>query len=285
MTTARFPFRAGLAAAALAIGVAAAPPAALAPPPTYADLADLADAADLVVHAKVTKAIPVPAERAGNVAAGQARLYVEAETMALIAGSAPIGQSLKYLVDVPLDAKGKVPKLKKREVLLFARPVAVRPGELQLVGPDAQLGWDPVLDSRVKPILAALAADDAAPAVTGVRDALAVAGTLAGESETQIFLATRSGDPVSLTVTRRPGMAPLWGVSFGEIVDQSARPPERDTLAWYRLACFLPPQLPASANLAQDSASRGRAVQDYRFVIEQLGPCPRTLGPRTLSPQ
>jgi hypothetical protein len=285
MTSIRLSLSASLAAAAFAFGVAAAPPAPTAPPPTYADLADLSDAADLVVHAKVAKAILVPAERATNVAAGHARIYVEAETQALIAGNAPLGPTVKYLVDVPLDSRGKVPKLKKREYLLFARPVAGRPGELQLVGPNAQLAWDPAIDSRLKPILADLLQEDAAPAVTGVRDALSVAGTLAGESETQLFLGTRSGDPVSLTVVRRPGMAPQWGVSFGEIVDQSARPPERDTLAWYRLACFLPPQLPSSANLAQDSVSRERAANDYRFVIQQLGPCPRTLQARPISPR
>lgn len=285
MMTVRFSFRASLAAAAFAVSVAAAPSTPPAPAPTYADLADLADAADLVVHAKVAKAIPVPADRAGNVPAGHVRLYVEAETRALVAARAPIGEVIKYLVDVPLDARGKPPKLKKREVLLFARPVAGRPGELQLVGPNAQLDWNPAIDSRVKPVLAALAAADAAPAVTGVRDALSVAGTLAGESETQIFLATRSGDPVSLTVVRRPGMAPTWGVSFGEIVDQSARPPVRETIAWYRLACFLPDRLPGSANLAQDTASRARAAEDYRFVIDQLGPCPRTLGAHTLPRQ
>lgn len=277
MLTARSSVRPALAAAALALGVAAAPPAAPAPSPSYADLADLADAAQIVVHAKVKQAIPLSPERAGPLAPGFSRVYVEAETVALIGGSAPLGQSIRYLVDLPLDAKGKVPKLKKREVMLFARPVAGRPGELQLVGPVAQLDWNPVLESRLRPILADLAAVDAAPAVTGVRDALSVEGTLSGESETQIFLATRSGDPVSLTVVRRPGMAPTWGVSFAEIVDQSARPPAHNTLAWYRLACFLPETLPGSANISQDSVSRGRAAQDYRFVLSQLGPCERTL--------
>lgn len=273
-----------LLTAICALGVAAAPPPAPAsPPPTYADLAGLADAASLVVHAKVKNAIVVPPERATSVAEGHARLYVEAQTVALIGGNTPVGESLKYLVDVPLDAKGKPPKLKKQEVLLFARPVPGRPTELQLVGTDAQLAWDAALEARVRPILGELAAREAAPVITGVRDALSVPGTLAGESETQVFLATRSGDPVSLTVVRRPGMAPSWGVSYGEIVDQAARPPAADTLAWYRLACFLPPQLPASANLAQDAASRTRAAQDYRLVIEQLGPCPRTFGARTLS--
>ena len=264
-------------AAALGTPVSAAPAEAETRAVAYADLADLADAAEVVVRARVKKAVPLPAERAGAVAPGHARVYVEAETVALIGGDAPLGRALKYLVDVPLDARGKVPKLKKREYLVFAKPVAGRPGELRLVGPTAQLAWDAAVEARLTPILAELAAPDAAPAITGVRDALSVPGTLAGESETQVFLATPGGDPVALTIVRRPAMAPVWGVSFSEIVDQAAAPPARDTLAWYRLACFLPPQLPDRANLAQDRASRARAAEDYRFVIEQLGPCGRTL--------
>jgi hypothetical protein len=261
----------------LALTVAAAPPAPPAPPPTYADLADLADAADLVVHAVVAKQVTVPPDRARGLAPGHARLYLEAKTRAVIAGKVPMGGVVRYLADVPLGTNGKPAKLKKREVLLFARPVPGRPDELQLIGPAAQVAFDPAIAARLRPILAELAGPDAAPAITGVRDALSVPGTLVGESETQIFLATAGGDPVSITVVRRPGMAPAWGVSFSEIVDQAARPPARDTLAWYRLACFLPPQLPARANLAQDSGSRARASEDYALVIRELGSCPRTL--------
>ena len=78
-------------------------------------------------------------------------------------------------------------------------------------------------------------------------------------------------------MVRRPGMAPRWGVAWTELVDQAAEAPERDTLAWYRLACALPPSLPPGANLAEDPADRARAARDYRFVIEQLGPCVRNL--------
>ena len=109
MPRSRFLRRAGLAAGALAFTAAAAPPPPAPPPPSYADLADLSDAADLVVHARVKRAIAVPPERAGNVAPGHARVYIEADTVALIAGNAPLGGSVKYLVDVPLDAKGKAP--------------------------------------------------------------------------------------------------------------------------------------------------------------------------------
>ncbi|WP_240504407.1 hypothetical protein [Tsuneonella mangrovi] len=247
---------------------------------TYADLADLSDAASEVVHVRVSGQIALPPERAPSVAPGMVRLYVEADTLALISGSAPLGESVKYLVDVPLDPRGKAPKLKKREFILFARAVPGRPDELQLVGPGAQQPWTPDLEARLRPILTAMAATDAPPVVTGVRDVLAVPGNLVGESETQMFLSTQSGDPVSISIVRRPGMAPVWGVSYSEIVDQAARPPQRDTLAWYRLACFLPQQLPGAANLTRDATSRQLAVADYAFVIRQLGPCERTLATR-----
>lgn len=243
--------------------------------PSYASLATLADGAPLAVRAKIRDQAVVPAERAPGLKPGHTRLYVEAQTVALIAGRTALPESLRYLVDVPLDAKGKPPKLKKREVILFARPVAGRTGELQLVAPTAQLAWSAPLEARLRPILSGFVAADAPPRVTGVRDVLSSVGNLAGESETQIFLTTARGDPAALTVVRRPGMAPRWGVSWTELVDQSAQPAQRDTIAWYRLACALPAALPASANLASDPADRARAAQDYRFVMDQLGPCNR----------
>ncbi len=266
-----------LALASIMLSTGAAPPVTPVAQATYADLAGLADAADLVVHARIGKQATLPPERARGVAPGHVRLYLEAKTIALIGGNAPLGEDIRYLADVPLDAKGKAPKLKKREMLLFARSVAGRPNELQLVGPSAQLPFDAQTAARLRPIVAELASADAAPKITGVRDALAVPGTLVGESETQIFLTTATGDPASLTVVRRPGMAPAWGVSFSEIVDQAAQPPQRDTLAWYRLACSLPPQLPTAANLARDSAARARTSEDYALVVRELGPCTRTL--------
>lgn len=265
-------------ASAAPASLAAAEPPAAAPAPSYADLADLADGAPLAVRVRVKSQATVPAERSPGLAQGHARLYIEAQTLALLAGNTALPESLRYLVDVPLDAKGKVPKLKKREFILFARPVTGRANELQLVAPGAQLAWSAPLEARLRPVLAGFVAADAPPQVTGVRDVLSSVGNLAGESETQIFLATKSGKPAALTVVRRPGMAPRWGVSWTELVDQSAEPAQAETIAWYRLACSLPPSLPANANLAADPADRARAAQDYRFVIEQLGRCTRNLG-------
>ena len=245
---------------------------------TYADVVALSDRTPLVVRAKVKNQVEVEPERSPGLAPGQVRLYIEAQTVALIAGSAPLGESIRYLVDVPLNEKGKAPKLKKLEVLLFARPVAGRPGQLQLVRPDAQFNYSPEFEARLRPVLAALLSPDAPPRVTGIRDALAVQGTLAGESETQLFLDTENDGPVSVTIVRRPNQAPRWGVSWTEIVDQAARAPGSGTLEWYRLACTLPARLPGDANLSRDPRSRALAAQDYAFMMDQLGPCTRTRG-------
>ncbi len=264
------------AALAAASAPAVAQDAVPAPSLTYADMVDLADGAPLVLRAQIRKQATVEKERSPGLAPGFVRLYIEARTTALIAGNAPVGEALHYLVDVPVDAKGKPPKLKKQDVILFARPVAGHPGQLQLVDPQAQLPYSEAVEQRLRPILTELLSPEAPPRVTGIRDALAVEGTLVGESETQLFLDTQNDGPVSVTVVRRPGQAPRWGVSWTEIVDQAARPPRRETLEWYRLACSLPETLPASANLSRDPQARALASRDYALVRSELGACTRT---------
>ncbi len=251
------------------------PAAAIAPLVTYADLADLADGAPLVIRAQPRKIAAVEPARARGLRPGWGRFYIEARTEALIAGRAPLGEALQYLVDLPLDAKGKPPAIKKKSVVLFARAVTGHPGELQLVAPDAQLLWDGALDARLKAVLRELFAPAAAPRISGVREAVHTGGDLAGAGETQIFLVSASGEPAAMTISRAPGRAPQWGVSFSELVASDSAP-ARDTLAWYRLACFLPAALPESANTSPDGDDRAAALQDYAYVREQLGACPRT---------
>ncbi|HSQ94469.1 MAG TPA: hypothetical protein VLM18_00015 [Croceibacterium sp.] len=245
--------------------------------PTYADLVGLTEASAVVAEVTVRDQALIEAERAPGLARGRARLYLETQTQRVLKGPSALGESVSYLADIPFDAKGRPPKLKKQTFLVFANPVVARPGELQLVGPDAQLPLDPVTEQRVRTVIGQLQAPSAAPRITAVRDVISVAGNLAGESETQMFVDTIGGAPVSLTVIRRPNMDPTWGVSWSEIVDQAAKPPERDTLGWYRLACFLPRKLPDRAFLQADTAGRQRAEADYHFILDQLGPCARTL--------
>lgn len=252
-------------------------PVVVAPMPvvTYADVAKLAEDASVVALVEVRNQAVVPPPRAPGLAAGHARLYLEARTAALLAARAPLGESISYLVDVPLDSKGKPPKLRKQRFLIFADAVPGRPGSLQLVEDGAQVPATADSEQLARTVIAALAASDLPPAITGVRDVMSVPGNLVGESETQLFLDTVTGQPVSLTVVRRPGMEPQWGVSWSEIVDQAARAPSPQTIEWYRLACALPAQLPARAYLQDDSDARVRAEADYRYILDQLGRCER----------
>lgn len=257
---------------------AATPPPSVpaAPALTYADHADLADRAGVVVRAQVRQSVTVEPARAAGVAPGRARLYVEARTLALLAGTPLAGDSLRYLADIPLDARGKVPRLGKRQVLVFGRPVAGRLGELQLVAPDAQVNWTAADEALLRGVLGELAAPGAPGRITGVAEAIHVSGNLAGAGETQIFLATESGDPASITVVRVPGQPPRWSVSFSEVLDASGNAPAPNTLAWYRLACFLPPVLDSKINVSATDQDRANAAADYAFVREALGPCLRT---------
>lgn len=279
------PVRLRAAAAAALLGTLAGPVfAADDPPPippsqlTYADLVDLADSTQLVVKARIRKQRALPAAQSPGLRPGWVRLLIEADTEGLISGRAPIGESLRFLADFPLDAKGKPLKLKKTPLLLFALPVPNHPGDLQMIDVDSYILAEPVAEARVRDVLAQLAAPDGPPKITGVRDALAVEGNLSGESETQLFLTTANDAPVSLNVLRRPSMEPEWGVSWSELVDQSAQPPQKDTLEWYRLACFLPRQLPPEAILSSAGQARVLAANDYRYVLDQLGACARTRG-------
>ncbi|WP_022681983.1 hypothetical protein [Sphingobium bisphenolivorans] len=242
---------------------------------SYADIADLADMAPLVAEARIGNIISLKPDRAGTVPAGYRRVYVEADVTNLIRGEGGISPTVRYLYDARLDERGKIPKLKKMRVILFARPGG-RPGEIQLVARDAQITASPDAASRVKGILSELVATNAPPRIIGLGDAFHVAGTVAGEGETQIFLRTENGDPVSLSILRRPGQQPRWAVALGEIVDEAARPPERGSLLWYRLACGLPSTLPARSVRALSPQDAEAARADYQIVVQALGACGRT---------
>lgn len=241
--------------------------------PTYADLVTLADSADLVLRAQVRSMARVENQRAPGLKAGQGRFYVKAKTRALLSGSRGVGDSLTYLVDLPINAQGKPPALKKQDVLIFARPVAGSVDALQLVSPDAQILWSDQTEAMLRAILRDLLSPDTPPVITGVREIIHVPGNLAGSGETQIFLTTRGGSAASITVHHEPGRPPAWGVSFSELIADVTRPPRPETLEWYRLACFLPNTLPLAANLSEGSMSRQQAISDYRTVLGQLGEC------------
>jgi hypothetical protein len=266
---------AALVAAAAAPAESQAPAPAVASP-TYADLADLALAAPVAAQVRLAAATPVKAERAPGLKPGLARFYVEAALVSLIRSPQSLPARLSYVVDLPRDGRGKAPKLRKgSEFLLFAAPVAGRPGELRLVAPDAQIPFTAERAAQLRSIVREASAASPPPRIAGIGRAFHVPGAIQGESETQIFLQTAGGTPVSLTVLRRPGQTPLWAVALSEIVDEAAEPPAPNTLLWYRLACGLPRALPRQSLAEADSEGAAAIEADYRLVLERLGPCVR----------
>lgn len=239
----------------------------------YADLADLVVASPLIIDATIRSALRIKGAEAAGVAANAARFYVEGDVVTLVRGTGAIPARVGWLVDVPLDARGRAPSLKKQRVLAFARPVAGRPEQIQLVARDAQRPWSPATDALTRRIATEAAGADAPPVVTGVKSAFFVPGSLPGEGETQIFLTTQDNRPAALSVLRRPGEQPRWSVALSEVIDENATAPTRDTLLWYRLACFLPAALPANAAAALSEEEAAHAREDYAFVMTQLGGC------------
>lgn len=241
----------------------------------YADLVDLITVSPVIADATIRSATRLKGAEAAGVAPGRTRFYVEADVTALVRGADGLPLRIGYLFDAAPAADGALPRLKKARVLVFAKPVPSTPGQVQLVALDGQRAWNAADDQRIRQIARDLVAPDAPPVITGVGNAFHVPGALPGEGETQVFLTTANGAPVSLSILRRPGEQPRWAVALSEIVDEAAAPPARDTLLWYRLACSLPPALPAHSTASLDATNAATAREDYAFVLARLGPCGR----------
>ncbi|MBS0478267.1 MAG: hypothetical protein JSR79_03090 [Proteobacteria bacterium] len=245
-----------------------------APPPVYryAEVAGLAIKAPVVVDGAIRAVVRIKGAEAVNVPPGYIRLYVTLDVIALIRGPGAVPPRIGYLYDAKLDLRGDPPKLKNQRVLLFARPVAGAPDQLQLISNDAQLIWSPATEATTRRIAADFAAPDSPPAVAAIGNAFHAAGALPGEGETQIFLKT-SGHPISLSIIRKQGHAPFWTVSLSEVVEDALPPPRRDTFLWYRLACGLPAEVPADILAGLDPADAVAVREDYALVQNDLGAC------------
>lgn len=244
---------------------------------SYADIADLALNARTVIEATIRKTVRLSEKDSPGIPARHARFLATAIVKRLIAGSSAIPADVSYLVDVPLDSRDKPLKLRNQRVFLFLNPSANRPDWFTLSSAGGQIQWSAEADEMIRSILSEAIIPAARLKITGVGSVFHVPGSIAGESETQIFLTTADQRPVSLSVLRRPGETPQWAVSLGDMVDESSTPAGKNTLLWYQLACFLPAQLPESVMSGSDLNARDAIVADYSFILAQLGPCGRTL--------
>lgn len=242
-------------------------------PYLYADLADLALSGPVVAELRIRKAQKLPMAPATGVSVKQ-RYLITADTVSVIRAPAGIAQRVEFLYDAPRDSLGRLPKLNKANVTIAAFPVTGKSMALQLASPDALIMTTPATAPLVRSIIKAAIDPSAPPEVSGVGSAFYVPGSLEGEGDTQIFLTTRDGRPISFNVVRTPAAAPRWSVSIDELVDASGAQPRRDSFLWYRLACFLPPTLPAESSAGSPEYATILA-EDYATIIRGLGPCRR----------
>ena len=242
---------------------------------SYADIADLVVISSLIVDVTVRDVKKVSADQAVGVPTTLQRVLVNADVIALIRGDGGTTPRVRFLLDMQKDAKGKIPKLKKRRMFLFGREVVNRPGEIQLSRPNALALFSLNNDALVRDITKEAVQLNAPRRIMSIANAFHSVGTMLGEGETQIFLKTDTDQPLTLTVLSRPGQQKQWAVSTAEVIDASATAPQRFTLLWYRLACGLPRDLPADRIEAASSEIAGRAEADYKFILDALGPCGR----------
>lgn len=249
-------------------GKAKAPAAAMV---SYADVADLATEAPIIAKARIASVKSV--EIKGDTPSLATRSYhnITVRIDSLIRGEGGLAPRVSFLA-----VAGSQRPRSGTTVLLYARPGKLS-NHIQLISLHALQPWSVELETVTRAITSEVLSANPAPAILAVGDAFHVPGTVEGESETQIFLKTSTGAPVSLSIVHRPAEATRWGVSLGEIVDDAAVPPARNTLLWYRLACGLPDTLPASSTRGLAVLDAEATRRDYRFVMESLGRCGRTL--------
>ncbi len=251
--------------APIALLLSAAPAAAA----SFADLTALSLAAPIVIRATIYKTERLKPRDAPGVAPGSARLLISAATTTAIVAPGDVPPRIGYLLDVPLDARGKPPQLLRTDVLLFLRADPAVAGQFVLTDAHGQINWTPDADAAIREVLTS-ARSGTVPVVAGITSAFRVPGAVPGEAESQFFLSTADGKPVSLVVLTRPGQARRLSIALGDVIDDAAAGVQPGTLLWYRLACFLPRALPRALNAGAEVAD------DYRFVLTSLGACGRT---------
>lgn len=260
------PLIARLIAAPLLTCLAVAPVKAA---PSYADIADLTLAAPVIVRAKITKSEKIADKDSNGLAPGRTRLLITADVDAALVAPGSIPPTLSWLWDAPLDARGKAPKPKGQTILAWLGPPSAN-GQSRLIAGSGQMPWDFATETRVRAI-ATEARTGNVPAFNGVSNGFRVDGTIPGESESQFFLTSTNGKRSTMVVITRPGEPRRVSIARGDLIDESAATVQPNTLLRYRLACYLPRELPLNAG-GKDSA----LAADWKAALASLGPCGRT---------
>lgn len=272
-------------AAALALALSAAASAQPAASPAtnesamgeWTALADLALASPVILRGTVERVRRISGKAAADVPPGEARLLVEVELADVMKTPDILPAKAEWLWQGRLGEDGKAPFRKGDIVLGFlsAPTAGPKPDVLQyrLTASGGQRAWTAERETAVRALLTDAAAGGAVM-VTGVSDGFHTQGAVEGISESQFFLGTSVGKPLTLVVNRNGDAAPTVRVATGDVISASARPVVPRTLVWRGLACGLPKTLPAP--LATDAG----LAADYALALRAIGPC----GERGINP-
>ncbi len=256
-------------AAAIAFAHVPAAAAAASPRASFADLAALGLAAPVVVRATAIRDERLNPRDAAGLAPGMARFLVTATTTTAIAAPGDVPPRLTYLIDRPLDARGKPPKPAVRDVLLFLRP-GTDAGQYALIDAHGEVPWTASAEAAVHNVLA----DNrrgTVPVVTGIASAFRVPGAVPGEAESQFFLSTRERQA---GVARRPDPPGRGAAAVGRARRRHRRC--RGRRCRRRRCCGTASPAPCRAALPPGLGAAADVAGDYRFVRDSLGPCGRT---------
>src|SRR3546814_12781767 len=133
----------------------------------------------MVVEAEIRKTYRIKAKESPGIPAGHGRYLVTAEVVRLISGRDALPSRINYLVDVPFDSRGKLPKLKNELALLFLKR-GQSPGQMVLTGPHSQIARTEEAARTLRPILTEAHANPRRFKNTEVRAAFPAPGQLTG---------------------------------------------------------------------------------------------------------
>lgn len=244
---------------------------------SWTDWADLALASPVVLVGVVENVDRLSRRDAPDVPPSEVRALVRVQLQTVLKAPSVLPEAAAWLWQGTADAKGRAPIAKKTVVMAFAAPLAggARPEvqALQLVSRAGQQPWSAEAEAQVRAVLqAAQRPGTTGLMVTGISDGFRSEGDIPGTSESQFFLKTEGGQPVTLVVRHVPEQMPAILAGAGEMVDR-ARPIQPETLLWRGLACGLPPELPPAL------ADKEGLGADYAVALASIGPCARTITP------
>lgn len=236
-------------------------------------LAGLAVNSPVVIEGEVRRVRRIGGRAAADVPAGESRHLVELDLTAALKAPGVLPARAEWLWQGP-GRNAPVAKGAQLQVFLADPRAGPAPEVMQyrLIAPDAMRRRTPADDAALRAILGEARQPGAAGLmVTGVSAGFRTEGTVAGRSESQFFLTTTGGRPLTLTVTRTPDAPPAVSVATGDVIAASAQAIQPRTLVWRALSCGLPAQLPDT--LAESVAADPGLAEDYALARAGLADC------------